>query len=290
MTSPAFYAAYANILVSHELQDLLRREPESVRSRYGLSADEIVLLTSASPRSLHLSLHMLQAKRVVLLEQMLPQTLRLLQEHDAGRTLFDYVADAMRRPDVDMLRAVTHGHDFVSWLDSRTAGQLPAGVADLARLEVAVAGLPPLSSAEGGEGGEGGEERPATGALTEKVFPELLPGLCVITVGCDLLGLPARPSLADLSSIEQRPAGVLVRRDARSGRPAFHRLGVMTAGLLSRCDGRSSLDAVVAMAGGTPSARRGARDVLHRAAQQSLIRLLRAPLAGPTVVPVLDQP
>jgi hypothetical protein len=172
-------------------------------------------------------------------------------------------------------------------LDRRTARQLPAGVADIARLEVAVAGLPPLSSAEGCE------EHPAIGALTEKVFPELLPGLCVITVGCDILGLPARPSLTDLSSIEQRPAGVLVRRDARSGRPAYHRLGVMTARVLSRCDGRSSLDAVVAVAGDTPSARRSAREMLHRAAQQSLIRLLRAPLGGPvsaTVVSVLDQP
>ncbi|GIF50416.1 hypothetical protein DFJ67_5746 [Asanoa ferruginea] len=279
MTSPAFYAAYANILVSHQLQETLRREPESLRSLYGLTADELVLLSSASPRSLHLSLHMLQAKRVVLLEQMLPQTLKLLQEHDAGRTLFEYVADAMRRPDVDMLRAVTHGHDFVAWLDRRV-GWLPAGVADLARLEVAVAGLPPVSTAEGCE------EHPAAEALGTKVFPELLPGLCVITVGCDILGLPARPSLADLSSIEQRPGGVLLRRDARSGRPACHRLGVITARLLSRCDGRSSLDAVVAVAGSTPSARRDAREVLHRAAQQSLIRLLPAPLG----VPVLDQP
>jgi hypothetical protein len=67
----------------------------------------------------------------------------------------------------------------------------------------------------------------------------------------------------------------------------------MTAQLLSRCDGRSSLDAVVAVAGGAPSARHSAREVLHRAAQQSLIRLLRAPLRGPvpaTVVPVRDQP
>jgi hypothetical protein len=286
MTGPAFYAAYANILVSHELQDTLRRDPESLRSRYGLSADELVLLTSASPRSLHMSLHMLQAKRVVLLEKMLPQTLRLLQDHDAGRTLFDYVADAMRRPDVDMLRAVSHGHDFVAWLDRR-AGRLPPGVADLARLEVAVAGLPPASTAEGCE------EHPAIGAFATNVFPELLPGLCVITVGCDILGLPARPSLADLSSIEQRPGGVLLRRDGRSGRPACHRLGVMTAQLLSRCDGRSSLDAVVAVAGGTPSARRNAREVLHSAAHQSLIRLLRAPLGGlvpATVAPVLDQP
>jgi hypothetical protein len=275
MTGSAFYEAYANVLVSHDLQDRLRHAPESVRRRFGLTPEELTLLCSAAPQHLHLSMHMSQGKRVAVLERMLPRTVRLLAEHDGGRTLSSYVADALRRPDVDMLRAVTHGHDFLAWLDRQPPDRLPTGLSDLARVEVAIADVRVESTA-----GEQDRPDPAPSSRPDGPrYPALAPGVRVVAVGCDVLRLSTEPSLAELATVVGRPGGVLLRSVGGTGRPVCHRLGAATTELLRRCDGRRSVDAVVeaVVSTGMPD-QDAARAVLRRAVDESLVVLLDTPV------------
>src|SRR3954447_12809345 len=126
MSSTAFFAAYARLLVSHEMLHELQAEPERLRVAHGLTAEELALLRSATPANIHLTQGMVRAKRHVALELMLPRSMALLAEFDRYKLPASYVGGALPRDDIDLTRAVTQGRDFVRWLTAR-AGQIPAG-------------------------------------------------------------------------------------------------------------------------------------------------------------------
>lgn len=279
MTSVAFYEAFANVLVSHDLLHALRDHPETVRAKYALTEPELALLRSATPDALHLSQHMVRAKRAVALELLLPQTVRVLEEHDGGATLSRYVDDVLCRSDVDILRAVTHGHDFVRWLAEQPDERRPVGLIDLARFELAVAdlGVDP-AAAEAALRRVQAPDGPAGPIEADpRAYPMLAADVRVVLLHCDVLALPNPVHLSDLAARITEGHGLLLRKIWNVRSPACHRLGIASVELLRRCDGRTPVeDVVAAVVGADPAARARARHVVSRAAAESIVHLCPA--------------
>jgi hypothetical protein len=293
MITPAFYEAFANVLASHDLMHALYRDPDRVRTKYALSAEELRLLCSASPAGVHLSQSIVRGKRLRALELMLPQSRRVLGEFDGDRLLAAYLDDVLLRSDVDMLHAVTHARDFVSWLQRQPADGLPAGLLDLARFELTVLDLSgdpaaaivarDRSSVQTGPvhvRGFGIDDNPCF-VLAADVRAEAF--------DIDVLALPAEVSMASLCAVTHRPGGVLFRKVWGTRLPVCFRIGVATAEMLRLCDGRRAVvDVLTIVVGDEPSQRSRALTVLQRLTDQAFVHV-SAPTATVTTLPSEDQ-
>jgi hypothetical protein len=267
MTSPAFFAAYARLLVSHDMLHELQDDPERVRAAHGLTADELALLRSATPANVHLTQGMVRAKRHVSLEMMLPRTMALLAEFDRYALVGSYVDDVLPRDDVDLTRAITQGHDFVRWLTAR-AGRLPAGLADLARFELLVADL-------AGDHAAAIAARQRAGAapvtLTGASRPVLTADTRARTYDIDVLDLPGEVTLGELAAARRGPAGVLVRKVWERPKPLLYRVGPALVEVLARCDGTHTVVALLDHAGDTAERRERAVGALRGRAEMTVL-------------------
>jgi hypothetical protein len=267
MTSTAFFAAYARLLVSHEMLHELRDEPERLRAEFGLTADEIALLRSATPANIHLTQGMVRAKRHVALELMLPRTMALLAEFDRYALVGTYVDDVLPRDDVDLTRAVTQGHDFVRWLTART-GHIPAGLADLASFELLVADLAGDHAAALAARHRASAEPVA---LTPASRPVLTADSRAATFGFDVLALSGEVTLAELAAVERAPAGVLVRKRWERPKPLLYRIGPSVVAMLSACDGTHTVDDLLDRVADTADLRARAADALQGLAEMTVL-------------------
>jgi hypothetical protein len=278
MTSAAFYDAFANVLVSHDLMHALYRDPERVRTKYGLSAEELRLLCSARRRDVFLSHAIVKSKRFRALELMLPESRRVLAEYDGDELLSGYVDDVLLRSDVDMLHAVTQARDFVSWLERRPAEVLPAGLLDLARFELTMLDL----SGDQAAAFAARDRSPYHAAPARATALDADDRTCLVlcadarvqTFGIDVLALPAEVSLAALAAVADRPGGVLFRKLWGTRLPECFRVGTATAELLRLCDGRRTVDDVLTIvAADRPAVRARARVVLRDLTEQRVVRV-----------------
>nr|WP_296074935.1 hypothetical protein [uncultured Actinoplanes sp.] len=267
MSSPAFFAAYARLLVSHEMLHELHDEPERLRVAHGLTPAELTLLRSATPANVHLTQGMVRAKRHVALELMLPRTMALLAGFDRYALVGSYVDDVLPRDDVDLTRAVTQGHDFVRWLTAH-AGRIPAGLSDLARFELLVADL-----AGDHVAAIVARRRAAAGpvTLTAASRPVLTADCRAETYGIDVLALSGEVTLAELAAAGRSPAGVLVRKVWERPKPLLFRVGPAVVAMLSCCDGTRTVEAVLDRVGDTPELRARAFDALRGLAEMTVL-------------------
>jgi hypothetical protein len=267
MTSPAFFTAYARLLVSHEMLHELHDEPERLGAAYGLTPEELALLRSATPANVHLTQGMVRAKRHVALELMLPRTMALLAEFDRYALVGSYVDDALPRDDIDLTRAVTQGRDFVRWLTART-GQIPAGLSELARFELLVADLAGDHAAA-----IAARQKAAAGAaaLTSASRPVLTADARAQTYGFDVLALSGEVTLGELAAAERAPAGVLVRKVWERPKPLMYRVGSAVVKMLALCDGAHTVEAVLDRVGDTADLRARAFDALCGLAEMTVL-------------------
>jgi len=275
MIGPAFYEAYANVLVSQSLLIALYRDPDRIRTTYGLTADELELLRSASPGTIALSQGIIRAKRHGVLEQSLPQTMAVLREFDDYRLVGTYVDDALRRPDLDMLRPATHGTDFVADL-TRQQARIPPRLLDLARFELAIADLRGDHAAASAARDKAVTADAGGADLGGQARPWMTADVRVVAASIDVLALPAETTLAALAAAPSRPGGVLLRKVWDQPRPLFHRIGVATVELLLRCDGRHTVDQLLdQVAGDDAGHREGALATLRGLAGLTVLSVTR---------------
>jgi hypothetical protein len=281
MTTPAFYTALANVLVSHDLLRALHRDPERVARRYGLCAAELELLRSAPPAGVHLTQRMIRAKRFTAVEFLMPQAARLLAEWDDYLTLSRYVDDVLPRPDVDMLRAVTQGTDLLAWLAREDPPGLPPRLVELARFELTVAELAadPAAGAAARTGAAATAEvrttvpaAPAGLSTPDWGRPRLAADTRLLELSYDVLALPAHVTFEALAAAGPGTGAVLLRKRWQVRAPDCYRLGAATAALLRHCDGTRTAGQVVdAVTADRPELRTAALAALDRLAAEGAV-------------------
>jgi hypothetical protein len=280
VTTPAFYTALANVLVSHDLLRALHRDPDRVAREYGLSPAELELLRSAPPAGVHLSQRMIRAKRFTAVEFLMPQAARLLAEWDDYLTLSRYVDDVLRRPDVDMLRAVTQGTDLLAWLAREDPPGLPPRLVELARFELTVAELSADPAAGAAARARAAAPEPPTTvpaspaglSVRDGGRPRTAADVRLLEVTYDVLALPAHVTFEALAEAGPGPGAVLLRKLWQVRAPDCYRLGTATAALLRHCDGtRTAGEVVDAVTAGRPELRTAALAALDRLTAEGVV-------------------
>lgn len=137
MSDGSFQAALAALLVSRDERTLLLREPDRLRERFDLSADEVRLLAAASHARIELSAWTVASKRLEFLGRALPTALAMLGARCHDPRLMEFVE---RCPPLDVTedgnRIVAEGRRFLDYLERELPPWAPEHVRDVARFEL----------------------------------------------------------------------------------------------------------------------------------------------------------
>ncbi|MFC4016004.1 hypothetical protein ACFOY2_52950 [Nonomuraea purpurea] len=225
--------ALSALLTDEAELDLLRRDPDGLGARHGLTAEDLAMLTSVASTGYDVMYRAVRGKFARLVGVCLPGTVAELREQHTAR--WHEFLDGTVRPAQPVRRALLgEGEQLVAWL----AVHGPAALADYAAYELERARL-----AHEGQALEAVHpaEDPAWQGLVA-----VSPAARVLRFGHDVTAGTAP------SRLPRRAVTVLMLRRQGDRPVVVHRIGGKTANLLALCDGSRTAAQVVVAAGGDP--------------------------------------
>lgn len=261
MSAGNLQAALARVLVDDQVLRSLHDDPEALRARFGLTADQLAVLRGLDARRVELTARVGRAKRLDFLGRGLPATLRALQLAGQHATLHDFVRETWAPVETAAIsRALSESRRFARYLARRSAEAkaepgLPPWVPDLAAFEIVKLEL--LSSSEASAWAQ--RSRRSTSGADGAVHTGLGAGggpmvvlgrhVRVVSFSYDVIALSEKVQTGSPVGVLPEPTTVTVVK--RRQRPLLmtYRTGEAAAALLRYCAEPRRLAEVLALHG-----------------------------------------